>query len=88
MCGYVEAEKVSTREAPCRSDKIAAGAAAEFQYRGIRWRIQSSDKAVATKQVIFAGEVVDMALPAVDTIHQGGMACCWRVYRTHGAFFT
>ena len=67
-------KKRGVRIAPGGQHKIAAGAAAEFQH-GAAWRhIEPGDHAVAAEQIIFAGQVVDMALVAVDAVHQRRMA--------------
>ncbi|ESW87896.1 hypothetical protein X773_04290 [Mesorhizobium sp. LSJC285A00] len=66
---------------------VAAGAAAKFEHSAIRRHIQPGYHLVAAKQIVFAGQVVDVALPAVDAVHQFGMIGR-QPARAHAARFT
>ena len=57
-----------------RLHQVAAGAAAEFEDGAARRHGKAVDQPVAAEQIIFAGEIVDVALVAVDAVHQIRMA--------------
>ena len=56
-------------------EKIAAGAATDFQHGTAGGRIEIGNQAIAAEQVTITSEVIDMALMAVDAIHQRCVRC-------------
>ncbi len=69
--GNVEAVQPRLRVAPPDTDQIAAGATADFQHMAVARR-KIGDEAVAAEQIIFAREVIDEPLVAIDPVHRGG----------------
>ena len=53
--------------------EIAPGAAGNLQHPHPRLGRQPGDQRIAPEQVIFAGQVIDVPLPAIDLVHQGGV---------------
>ena len=59
--------------APRGKNEVPAGAAADLEHMALRRHAEPRDHAVTTEQVVFAGDVVDMPLVAVDRVHQPAM---------------
>ena len=70
--GDVDAEEVHVGIGARRHDQIARGAAADLEHAAAGRRRQPMDQPVAAQQVVFAREVVDVALAAIDPVHQLG----------------
>ena len=80
-------KKRASRIAPGGEHDVAAGAAAELEHRAARRHVQPGEHPVAAEQVVFAGQVVDVALTAIDAVHQRGVAV-GMVDRAHQPIFT
>ncbi len=81
--GNIDPEKAGIRIALRRRDQIAAGAATQFQDGCALGQLEAFDQPVAPEKVIFPGQIVEMALVAVDRIHQPRRfrGCCRRFIR-------
>ena len=72
----VEAIERRRRIAPCHGDEVTPRAAADLEYRIAGAWLDRGDQPIAAEQVIFAREIVDMALVAIDPIHGLGSLGC------------
>jgi hypothetical protein len=72
--GDVEAEEARLRIACGRDRKVASRTASKFQNGVAGCRVQPLDQPVAAEEVVFAGQIIDVPLTAVDAVHERGMA--------------
>ncbi len=82
----VEAEETCVRIMVRHERQIAPRSAAQLQHRAAFRYVQPADQPVAPKQIIFARQVVDMALAAIDAVHQAGVAGGLRHGHSQAAF--
>ena len=54
-------------------DQVARGAAADLQHAPPGGRREALDQPVSAQQVVFAAEIVDVALAAIDPVHETGI---------------
>jgi hypothetical protein len=66
----VDAVEARLRIAPCCSNEVAPGAAAELEHVSACRRVEAGDQVVAAQQEILPGRIVNMTLMAIDPIHQ------------------
>ena len=71
--GRIETEKLRARIGLGDSNEIARGAAADFDHPLSGLGVQLPHQPVAPEEIIFAREIVEMPLAAVDLVHQRGM---------------
>jgi hypothetical protein len=70
--GYIQPMAQSTRIGLRQLDEVAPGAAADLEHARAFGRLERGDQAVTAEQIEFSARIVDMALPPIDAIHQGG----------------
>ncbi|MCY1176184.1 hypothetical protein D9M73_164470 [compost metagenome] len=70
----IDAVEARIGPTPGRRDQVAPSAAADFQHAAAGRRRDAFDQRIASEQIIFAGQIIDMALRPIDRIHMSGMA--------------